>query len=59
MREFYYFIFNFWKSVGNGCDSSNHSLTQFTICLLLGLMVMIIGAVIEEIVIRGGGNKNG
>lgn len=54
MEAFYYMIFNFWKSVGNGCDASNHSLTQFTICLLLGLVVMIIGATVEEINKRKG-----
>ena len=52
MKEFYYMIFNLIKSIGNGCDSSTHSLTVFTIIVLLGIIAIIIGGIIEEIDIK-------
>lgn len=57
MREFYYMIFNFIKSIGNGCDSSNHSLTMFVIIAMLGIIAIIIGGIIEEIDTRRGAKK--
>lgn len=57
MKELYYYIFNFLKSIGNGCDSSTHSLTMFIIIAIIGIIAIIIGGIIEEIDTRRGAKK--
>lgn len=52
MREFYYMIFDFIKSIGNGCDSSTHSLTMFVIIAIIGIIAIIIGGIIEDLSIK-------
>ena len=49
VKKMYQFIFNVWKTVGNGCDEATHSLTMFTIIAIIGICMILTESLITFI----------